>query len=46
MVKKERKTTSIKIDPDVWAEARKHCIDERMDVSEYIEELIKENLGI
>ena len=41
MTKIIRKTTSIKIDPDVWKEARKYCIDNNMDVSVYIEKLIK-----
>ena len=37
----ERRTTSIKIDPDLWKRVRKHCIDKDMDVSDYIEGLIK-----
>ncbi len=40
----ERKTTSIKINPQLWKEVRKHCIDKEVDISEYLEELIKENL--
>jgi hypothetical protein len=46
MTKIIRKTTSIKIDPDVWKEARKYCIDNNMDVSVYIEKLIKKDLGV
>ncbi len=42
----ERKTTSIKINPDVWKTAKKHCIDKDIDVSAYIENLIKKDLGI
>jgi macrodomain Ter protein organizer (MatP/YcbG family) len=37
----ERRTTSIKIDPDLWKKVRKYCIDKEMDVSDYIEGLIK-----
>ncbi len=42
----ERKTTSLKIDPTVWKVAKKHCIDEDIEVSEYIEKLIKKDLKI
>ncbi|MFA6073465.1 MAG: hypothetical protein WC758_05105 [Candidatus Woesearchaeota archaeon] len=40
----ERKTTSIKIDPELWKEAKKHCIDAEIDISEYVETLIRKNL--
>jgi hypothetical protein len=40
----ERKTTSIKIDPELWKQVKKNCIDKEMDVSEYIESLIKKDL--
>lgn len=39
-----RKTTSIKIDGELWKEARKHCIDKEIEISEYIEGLIKKDL--
>lgn len=42
----ERKTTSIKIDPELWKRVRKHCIDAEVEVSEYVEGLIKQNLDI
>lgn len=41
---KARKTTSLKIDPELWKEVRKRCIDLDMDISEYIENLIKKDL--
>ena len=41
-----RKTTSIKIDPDIWKEAKKYCIDKEIEVSYYIESLIKKNLKL
>ena len=41
----ERETISLKIDPKLWREAKKKCIDERIKYSDYVEELIKENLG-
>lgn len=40
----ERRTTSIKIDPDLWKRVRKYCIDKDMDVSDYIEGLVKVDL--
>jgi hypothetical protein len=40
----ERKTTSIKIDPELWKKVRKYCIDKEIDVSDYIEALIKIDL--
>ena len=40
----ERKTTSIKIDPELWKKVKKRCIDKDIKVSAYIEELIKKDL--
>lgn len=42
--KKERETTSLKINPYMWKQVKKYCIDEDMQISEYIEKLIKSNL--
>ena len=41
-----RKTTSIKIDIGIWKEARKKCIDLDSEISTYLENLIKKDLGI
>ena len=40
----QRVTKSLKISPDIWKEAKKHCIDVDIQLSEYIEELIKKDL--
>ena len=40
----ERKTTSIKMDPELWKRVKKHCIDIEIDISEFIEDLLKKNL--
>lgn len=40
----ERKTTSIKINPELWQDVKIHCIKEKKDISEWLEEIIKENL--
>ncbi|MBI2547715.1 CopG family transcriptional regulator [Candidatus Woesearchaeota archaeon] len=40
----ERKTTSLKIDPELWKEAKKHAIDKDIELSEYIEGLIKADI--
>lgn len=39
-----KKTTSIKIDSEIWKDVKKHCIDEDMDISDFIESLIKKTL--
>lgn len=40
-----RKTTSIKVDPDLWKKVKMHCIEEDLEISEYLEELIRDDLG-
>ena len=39
-----KKTTSIKIDPDLWKEVKLYCIKEEIDISNYLEKLIKKDL--
>jgi hypothetical protein len=39
-----RKTTSLKIDEEVWKKVKIHCIQSDKDISDYIEELIKRDL--
>ena len=41
-----RKTTSIKIDIDLWKQARKKCIDIDSEISVYLENLIRKDLGM
>lgn len=40
----QRKTTSIKIDPELWKKAKIYCIENNIDLSLLIEKLIKEEL--
>lgn len=40
-----RKTTSLKIDEELWRSVKIHCINEKKEISEYIEELIKKDLA-
>lgn len=40
----ERKTTSIKINPELWKRVKKYCIDKEMDISDYLEILIAGDL--
>ena len=42
----QRKTTSLKIDPVLWKEVKKHCIDKDLDISEYIETIVKRDLKL
>lgn len=39
-----RKTTSIKVDPELWKRVKKHCIDKDIDISDFIEKLLRKNL--
>ncbi len=39
-----RVTKSIKIDPTLWKDAKKRAIDKNIDLSEYVEGLIKKDL--
>ena len=39
-----RKTTSIKVDPELWKKVKKHCIDKDMDISDFIEDLLRKNI--
>lgn len=40
----ERKTTSIKVNPQLWKEVKKYCIDKNMGVSDFLENLIKKEI--
>ena len=40
----ERKTTSIKINPKLWEDVKIHCIKQHIDISDWLEKIIKENL--
>lgn len=40
----ERKTTSIKVDPQLWKEFKKHAIDQDKDISEILEQMIRERV--
>jgi macrodomain Ter protein organizer (MatP/YcbG family) len=42
--KNNRETTSIKIDPDIWKQARIYAINNNMTFSELIEKLIEKEL--
>jgi hypothetical protein len=41
-----RKTTSLKINEEVWKEVKIACIKKGQEVSEYIESLIKRDLKL
>lgn len=45
-MKKSRKTTSIKMDEELWKQVKIHCITEGIDISDYLESLIKKDLKI
>ena len=39
-----RKTTSLKVDEELWKQVKIHSILENMDISDYIEKLIKKDM--
>jgi hypothetical protein len=39
-----KKKTSLVIDEDLWQDVKIHCIKERRDISEWMEEIIREKL--
>lgn len=41
-----RKTTSLKIDEELWKLVKIHCIQEGIDISDFIEELVKKNIKV
>jgi len=45
MENKNRETTSIKIERDLWKEAKKYCIDENITISELIERLLEKEIN-
>ena len=40
----ERKTTSIKVNPNLWEEVKIFCIRQKVDISDWLEKIIKEGL--
>ena len=40
----ERKTTSIKTDPELWKEVKKEAIDRGIEVSELVETALRKEL--
>lgn len=44
MIMAERRTTSIKADPELWREAKKLAIDRHTTLTDLIEELLKKEL--
>lgn len=40
-----RETTSIRIDPSLWKEAKMKALEKDMSIGQYIEELIKRELN-
>ncbi len=44
MENKNRETTSIKINPKLWKEIKKYCIDKNKTISDLIERLLDEEL--
>jgi hypothetical protein len=41
----QKETISLKINPELWTKAKHKCLDTKMKYSEYVEGLIKRDLG-
>ena len=39
-----KKTTSLKVDENLWKEVKIHCIKKDIEISKYIEDLFKKDL--
>jgi len=39
-----RKTTSLKVDEEVWKKVKIKCIQDGVEISDYLENLIKQDL--
>jgi hypothetical protein len=37
-----RKTTSLKVDEEIWKKVKIKCIQDGVDISDFVEELLKE----
>ncbi|MCK4729783.1 MAG: hypothetical protein KAT28_00545 [Candidatus Aenigmarchaeota archaeon] len=46
MDKNKKETTSIKINPYLWKETKKYCIDKDITISNLIENLLKKEINI
>lgn len=40
----QKETTSIRIDPEVWREAKLYCVSHDIDLGDYVAELIRRDL--
>ncbi len=39
-----KKTTSLKIDEDLWKDVKIHCIKNNFEISEFVEKLLKKEV--
>ena len=40
----ERKTTSIKVSPQLWEDVKIYCIKKKMDISDWLDIIIRDEL--
>ena len=40
----EKKTTSIKINPELWHKVKIYCIKQKIDISDWLEKIINKEL--
>lgn len=39
-----RKTVSIKFDADLWKKVKLHCVNEDLEISQFVEDLVRNKL--
>lgn len=45
LMNEKKETISLKIDPQLWKDVKHHCIDKGIKYSDYVESLIRKDLG-
>lgn len=42
----KKETISLKVNSDLWKKVRLHCVEKDLQYSQYVESLVKKDLGI
>lgn len=46
IISMDREKTSLNVDSKLWKEAKKKCIDKNISLGDYIDELLRKDLGV
>lgn len=39
-----RKTVSVKFDPVLWKKVKLHCVEKELEISQYLEDIVRKDL--